>query len=188
MFQRMLCPLNSPGSLWEWGTTNTCSGSLSHSSGSKVMSKPCFHTPPSGLSNLRMEYTSSIWNEMQTRYLLTRQNKYATVATISQWELWLSISSKKENYRKLTWTSAWPWLPAANWQSWGLTARKVGRPSKGSTQEPLALLNGRWPLGDTAPVSVSSITESFIWLMIWWFSSRSCSSCSIRFCRTEIWL
>lgn len=98
MFQRMLCPLNSPGSLWEWGTTNTCSGSLSHSSGSKVMSKPCFHTPPSGLSNLRMEYTSSIWNEMQTRYLLTRhkENKYATAAAISQWELWLSISSKRK--------------------------------------------------------------------------------------------
>lgn len=68
--------------------------------------------------------------------------------------------------RALTWTSALPLLPAANWQSCGLTARKVGRPSKGRTQEPLALLNGRWPLGDTAPVSVSSITESFMWLMI----------------------
>ena len=52
--------LNKPGSLWEWGTTNTCRGSLSHSLASYVMSKPCFHTPPSGLSNLSREYTSII--------------------------------------------------------------------------------------------------------------------------------
>lgn len=170
--------LNLPGSLWECGTTNTCRGSLSHSLGSYVMSKPCFHTPPSGLSNLRREYTSSIWNErVSIKY---SQNMTAVVCYF--------VRGNSEFYNKLTWTSVWPWLPAVNWQSWGLRARKVGLPSKGKTQEPLALLNGRWPLGDTAPVSVSSITESFMWLMIWWFSSRSCSSCSIRFCRTEIWL
>lgn len=27
-----------------------------------------------------------------------------------------------------------------------------------------------------------------MWLIISWFSSSSCSSCSIRFCSTEIWL
>lgn len=88
----------------------------------------------------------------------------------------------------LTWRSVWVLRPSANWQSSGLTERKVGLPSKGSTQEPLALRKGRCPLGEMAPVSVSSSTESLMWLMIWWFSSRSCSSCSMRFCNTEIWL
>lgn len=88
----------------------------------------------------------------------------------------------------LTCRSVWLLRPSANWQSSGLTERKVGLPSKGSTQEPLALRKGRCPLGEMAPVSVSSSTESLMWLMIWWFSSRSCSSCSMRFCNTEIWL
>lgn len=84
--------------------------------------------------------------------------------------------------------SLWPWRPSANWQSWGFMLRKVGLPSKGNTQEPFALRNGSWPLGEIAPVSVSSRTESLMWLIIWWFSSRSCSSCWMRFCNTEIWL
>lgn len=81
----------------------------------------------------------------------------------------------------------WPMPPRANWQSCGETERKLGRLSGGSTQEPLG---GWWGGGGGCPSAwaVSSSTESLMWLMISWFSSSSCSSCSMRFCSTEIWL
>lgn len=75
--------------------------------------------------------------------------------------------------------------PRANWQSCGDTARKLGRLSGGSAQEPLSRRGGG---GCPSACAVSSSTESLMWLMISWFSSSSCSSCSMRFCSTEIWL
>lgn len=40
-----------PGSQWECGTTMTLSGCSFHCVALYVMGKPCFHTPPSRLSN-----------------------------------------------------------------------------------------------------------------------------------------